>query len=503
MDAIDSFLNHVTMYRLALIGLSGVAALSVILSLFGWLPYTGFELLFSLILLIIAARAANAVGALFTKASPTPESAYITALILFFILAPLQSAPDTLMLMAVAAVAMLSKYLIAINQKHLFNPAAFAVFAFSVFGSGIAVWWVANPILLPFVLVLGLLIVRKLRRFDLFWSFAIMAALVLMIRSLLSGIDIGNAASQLFVSGPLIFFGTIMVTEPQTTPPTRANRLVYGGLIGLFFSLVFQYGTLSATPELALLIGNAYSFIVGRQRRIKLRFQSSAPLTREVYELTFVSETPVKFRPGQYMEWTMPHRKSDGRGIRRHFTIASAPSDPFVRVGVRMPVESSTYKDALRELRNGAVVTATGVDGDFVLPEDPDRKIACIAGGIGITPFVSMFRELAAQHARRDIVLIYAAATPLDFVYRDEIDSYKDAIGLCIIYLPTDFAEISNWEGSSGYVTNELIKKAVPDFATRAWYLSGPDALVKDYRWLIHGMGVRNHDIFTDYFPGF
>jgi ferredoxin-NADP reductase len=503
MDFIDSFLNRITMYRLTLFGLSGLAIISIAFCLVGWLPYTGFQLLISLILLLIAARAANAVGALFTKASPTPESSYITALILFFILAPVQSAHDALFLMLAAAVAMFSKYIIAINKKHLFNPAAFAVFIFSVLGSGIAIWWVATPVMLPFTIILGFLLVRKLRRADLFFTFAITAIIVFLVRALISGVDVPTAAIQLFTSWPLIFFGTIMLTEPQTTPPEKTDRFIYGGIAGLLFSLSFQFGTLSATPEFALLVGNIYSCFVSKHHRFKLRYQSSTQLTRDTYELNFVPETSTSFEPGQYMEWTMPHRTSDKRGVRRYFTIASDPSDPFIRLGVRMPVESSTFKDSLKNLKKEEVLSATGIAGGFTLPKDPNQKIACIAGGIGITPFMSMFRHLAAQSARRDIVLIYAAATPLDFAYQKEIDSFKDSIGLRVIYLPTDFSEMTGWDGPSGYVTNALIKKEISDFASRQWYLSGPDAMVKNYKWLVRGMGIPGKSIRTDYFPGF
>ncbi len=503
MDFIDSFLNKITMYRLTLWGLSLLAALSIAFTLFGWLPYTGFELLTSLLLLLIAARAANAVGALFTKATPTPESAYITALILFFILQPIQSSQDALFIMLAAAIAMLSKYIIAVNKKHLFNPAAFAVFVFSVFGSGIAIWWVATPIMLPFVIILGFLLVRKLRRADLFWSFAVVATITFLVRSLLSGVDLLSSASLLITSFPIIFFGTVMLTEPQTTPPNRVDRLIYGGLVGILFSIAFQVGPVSETPQFALLVGNIYSFFVSRYKRFNLRFQSITPLARDSYELVFVPETVVSFAPGQYMEWTSPHKKKDSRGVRRYFTIASAPSDPFIKLGLRMPVESSSFKDSLKNVKKNTVLSASNVAGGFTLPKDPNQKIAAIAGGIGITPFMSMFRHLAAQNAKRDIVLIYAAATPLDFAYKEEIDSFKDSIGLRVHYLPTDLIELGDWKGPSGYLTNVMIQKDIPDYTSRHWYLSGPDAMVKNYKWLVRGMGVPATSIKTDYFPGF
>jgi ferredoxin-NADP reductase len=520
MNFIDAFLNRITMYRLVLLSLVVLVIVSIGCSMLGALPFTPFSLLFSVLILVLAARISNAAFALFTQATPTPESAYITALILFFILAPVQSATQSLYLALAAVIAMLSKYVFVVGKKHIFNPAAFSVFVFSVFGSGIATWWVATPVLLLFTTVIGLLIVRKLRRFDVFFTFIAVAMIVFIARAgaampsgapLISAAPLIPATLQFLTSFPLIFFGAIMLMDPQTMPSSKSGCRWYAVLVGLLFSLSFEFRfgflILSATPEFALLVGNLYSFIVGARRRIELSFHSvEMPLKdkrKGVYEYTFVPHTAFRFQPGQYLEWTIPHGSPDKRGIRRYFTISSAPSDPFVRVGIHVPPESSTFKDALGALTKGTVVSAANVAGEFVLPRDPNESVAAIAGGIGITPFMSMFRQLAVDRRRRDIVLIYTAASPLDFAYQDELDSIKDSIGLRVLYLPTDFEELTNWAGPSGFLTSDFIRKEVRDFKTRHWYLSGPTGTVDSYTSLLRALAVPRSSIKTEHFPGF
>ena len=512
MNPIDKFLNDITMYRLTMFGLGILALVTIVCAFFGWLPFTALDLLLSLVALLFGTYASNSLFALFTKAAPTPESAYITALILFFICTPLQSANDAVLLILAAVIAMASKYIIVWNKKHIFNPAAFAALAFTLAGSGLASWWIATPILLPFVLIIGLLVVRKLRRFDLFFTFIAVATVVFLVRSYLGGTPPVTAFLQFLTSWPLFFFGTFMLTEPQTAPPQKSDRFIYGGIIGLLFSLAFNFGPLTATPELALIVGNIYSYAVSMRRRISLRFHSVTKLSREIYEFAFDPNVQLKFQAGQYVEWTLSHKPTDKRGIRRFFTVASAPEDPVVRLGVRVPPESSHFKDALLAFseppKKGGIsiepiVSITGLAGEFTLPQDPTQRMAMIAGGIGITPFMSMFRHLAMRHERRDMVLLYAAPTPADFAYNDEIEKIKDSIGLTVIYLPTDFTELSDWEGPSGNVTNVLIQKEIKDFKVRHWYLSGPQAMVENYSWLVRSMGVAKKDIKTDYFPGF
>ena len=90
------------------------------------------------------------------------ESTYISALILALIITPLQSYNDLWFLGWAAVLAMASKYILGIKGKHLFNPVAFAVALTYFTINQSASWWVGNATMLPFVLVGGLLVVRKI-----------------------------------------------------------------------------------------------------------------------------------------------------------------------------------------------------------------------------------------------------------------------------------------------------------------------------------------------------
>lgn len=502
MKTIDAFLNGITMYRLVLLSLWFLAVVSLVLAFFRVLPFTALQLSVSLLVLVFTAWLSNKVLALFARAAPTPESSVVTGLILFFIFAPVHSIGNALVLAGFACIAMASKYILAYKRKHIFNPAAVAALIASVLGGGLATWWVGMPLLLPFVALIGFLIVRKLRRFDLVLTFLLVASVVFAVRVLLSGTSLTLGLEQFLLSWPLIFFATVMLTEPQTTPPQGSDRLIYATIVGLFFSLAFKIGPVSATPELALFVGNIFSYAVSFRNRIVLTLKEVVPLTRDIFEFVFLPNTAFTFEPGQYAEWTLSHRSSDKRGVRRFFTIASAPEDPFVRVGMRVPVEGSTFKSRLHTLTPGSRISMTGVAGGFTLPEDPNEKIAAIAGGIGITPFMSMFRHLAERHEHRDITLIYSATSPLDFAYKEELEEIAPSIGLTIVYLPTDYTELTSWEGKSGYLSEAIIREDISDFADRTWYLSGPNAMVTSYKELIQSLGVSRLRIRTDYFPG-
>jgi len=61
-----------------------------------------------------------------------------------------------------------------------------------------------------------------------------------------------------------------MITEPLTTPPTRRGRVAYGALVGALFAPAIHIGAIYSSPELALLVGNIFSFIISPKGNVFL-----------------------------------------------------------------------------------------------------------------------------------------------------------------------------------------------------------------------------------------
>ncbi len=491
MNILDSFLNRITMYRLLLLGLTALAAYAWVLSVFGFLSYPWWALLGSLVILWIACAGSEYILAMLFHRPVNIESQWITAFILFFTLAPLASVSDALLVALAGVLAIASKYILVIHKRHLFNPAAASLLIMTLAGTGLASWWVAAPVLLPGVAILGLLIVRKIHRFDALLSFVLAAAAVLIFSGFMQGRDPIATVQTLLLSWPLVFFGTIMLTEPFTMPPSRPLRIVYGVIVGALFSSQFHFGFLYATPQFALIMGNLYAYIVGSKQKLSLRFKSKQMLSPTVYEFTFTPDQQLDFEAGQYMEWTLEHKKPDARGNRRYFTVASAPHEAEVRLGARIGEKSSTFKNALMALAPGGTLAAGSVSGDFTLPKDASKKLVFIAGGIGITPFISMIRHMIGKEEKRNVTLLYAANTADDFAYKNILDEAASTIGLKVAYL------------AGVKITEETLRTYAPTIAEHTFYISGPEGMVRAYKTLLRNMGVPARQIKTDYFPGF
>src|SRR6185295_8515977 len=139
-----------------------------------------------------------------------------------------------------AVLAMASKYILAIRGKHLFNPAAFAVALTALTIDQTASWWAGTPVMLPWVLIGGLLIARKMRRFDMIASFGLAVLVTVVPASLLNQESIVTGLRDTLLYSPLLFFAFIILTEPLTAPPARGSRLVYGALVGVLFTPQFH-----------------------------------------------------------------------------------------------------------------------------------------------------------------------------------------------------------------------------------------------------------------------
>lgn len=491
------------MYRLVLYYVLILWLVAFVFSVFGFIPYTPVEILASAVFIALVCLVVNYVFAQVFVVPSNLESVYITVLILALIISPAKSVDGLQFLGLAALVAMSSKYILALNKKHIFNPAALAVVIAGLIINDSANWWVGNLYMAPFVLLGGLLVVRKIKRSDLVLSFLVVSFATILGFSFFKGGDMLVVLEKVLFHSSVLFLGFVMLTEPMTTPPTKGLRVIYGALVGFLFAPFIHLGSVYSTPELALLVGNIFAFAVSPKKKLILELKEKVPVAADVYDFLFKSDQKLVFKPGQYMEWTLGHGGPDIRGIRRYFTIASSPTEEDVRMGVKFYPNSSSFKQSMLRLRPGETVVASQLAGDFVLPKNKDEKLVLIAGGIGITPFRSMIKYLLDIKEKRDIILFYSNRAPGDIVYKDVFDLAKRQLGIKIIYTVTDMPFPKSWRGERGMIDGQMIQRSVPDYKERMFYLSGPHSMVVAFDKTLQEMGVKKQQIKKDYFPGF
>ena len=503
MRYIDALLNRITMYRLVLYYLTVLLVCACIEGAFGILSYNPLYLLFSLTLLIAVCWITNTICAYVWQVPTNTESVYITAFIIALIMTPAAPSMSFMALIGAGIVSQSSKYILTVRHKHLFNPVAIGVATVSfIFGTS-ASWWVAGTLyLMPMVLVGGLLIVHKLRRFDMVLTYIATAIVVGIIPTVLNNGNVPSFALRLLEHTPIFFFAFIMLTEPLTTPARAGARMWYGGIIATLATPWLHLGGVYFTPETALLVGNIFSYFTSSPFKKLATLKAINTLATDTYEYVF--DAHAQFLPGQYAEWTLTTPLNDSRGNRRYFTLASSPTESDLRITVKMYEPKSAFKQSLHSLKIGDSVLVGNIAGDFILPKEEKQKLCFIAGGIGITPFRSQIQFLVDTHQKRDIVLLYSNRTQEEIAYDEILDNaaYVNK-SFRVVHTLTDIFPMTSWMGERSRIDAKFIERVVPDYSERLFMISGPHAMVAGCKSELLSLKIPQSHILTDYFPGF
>src|ERR1035437_9590818 len=127
---------------------------------------------------------------------------------------------------------------------------------------------------------------------------------------------------------------------------------------------------------------------------MKLSLMQKKTESPDVESFIFKPSESIIWKAGQFFHYVLHHEPTDDRGSDRWFTISSAPFEKNVMITTRLtPDKGSSFKKKLTSLKIGKTIEVSNIDGDFTV-DDPTKEHVFIAGGIGITPFRSILKDL-------------------------------------------------------------------------------------------------------------
>ncbi|HSE56807.1 MAG TPA: PAS domain-containing protein [Candidatus Paceibacterota bacterium] len=222
---------------------------------------------------------------------------------------------------------------------------------------------------------------------------------------------------------------------------------------------------------------------------------SRKEIAEHTVEVTFaVPAHDFEFQAGQYVRITIPELTiPDPRGNYRDFSIVSSPNERAAfTIAVR--ASESGFKKTLLELPLGSEVQVTGPHGEFTLPKNPDRPIVYIAGGIGITPFMSHFQFAFEEQLAYKFIVLYSNTALANTPYLAELDNFaKQHHDFTVekIFAPIEEKHI-----------RERIM-GVMEITTPLWFLAGPPAMISLVRKILLALGVSEGTIHIEEFLGY
>jgi len=230
--------------------------------------------------------------------------------------------------------------------------------------------------------------------------------------------------------------------------------------------------------------------------------------TEEIAEGTmafhFTRPPGFEFRPGQSIDMTLVDPpETDGEGNTRAFSIASPPFENQLTVATRM--RDSAFKQVLRNASPGLEVKIESPGGSFTLHKNPTKPAVFLAGGIGITPFVSMARQAAKEKALQRLYLFYSNRRPEDAAFLDLLAALP-AENPNFNFIATMTAMEKSrrkWTGETGNIDRDMLLRHVPEPIGPIYYLAGPPEMVVAMRKTLMSAGVDEDDMRTEEFSGY
>ena len=209
------------------------------------------------------------------------------------------------------------------------------------------------------------------------------------------------------------------------------------------------------------------------------------------------------FTPGQSINLFLPEGFPGETGDRqRAFSLVSAPREDRLTIATRM--RKSAYKQPLAAAPPGAKVRIVGPTGSMALHDEPGRAIVMIAGGIGITPFISMLRSEAEKESPRPMALLYSNRRPEDAAYLDELRSLEQRLdGFHMVATMTGMKGAGGWDGETRRIDPEMVKAASDGLPKPHYYIAGTPDMCEAMRQMLDDMGIDDQDIHSEDFTGY
>lgn len=234
------------------------------------------------------------------------------------------------------------------------------------------------------------------------------------------------------------------------------------------------------------------------------KFVSKREIARDTSEFRFEKPGGFVFKAGNSFDWMLINpTEPDPEGNTRSFSSISAPFEDYIGLSTRM--RDTAFKRDLKGMVVGAEIKVEGPFGSFHLHHDTEKRAVFLAGGIGITPFISMIKEATHDKTDHKIILVYSDKTPEDIVYIPELQQLeKENPQFKLIVTMTRLEKATEpWITEVGRVNKEMLLKYLETFDNSVYYMAGPPEMVTNLRQTLMESGIDEDDMRWEEFSGY
>jgi ferredoxin-NADP reductase len=222
------------------------------------------------------------------------------------------------------------------------------------------------------------------------------------------------------------------------------------------------------------------------QRWKVVRITKETPDT-STFRLEPVEGKGISFRPGQFVNLILLDEKGGLKGSKP-YSIASSPLDTK---GIELTIKLSggQFTGQLSGLKEGAVVGLMGPFGSFTY-DDKIKDVVILTGGVGITPFRSLWRYINDKGLDTKVTIIYSCRTPADIAYMKELEELPARNKNIKVVLTCTREVPPSWNRLRGRINADMIRQAAGNLSSHDYYICGPTAMVIELEKALIDAGV-------------
>jgi ferredoxin-NADP reductase len=207
---------------------------------------------------------------------------------------------------------------------------------------------------------------------------------------------------------------------------------------------------------------------------------------------------PFSYLPGQFLTVAVP---VDGTPVKRSYSIASSPTrHDYAEITVKHEEGGVVSSFLHARVTVGYLVECSGPAGTFIFTGRECTCILLIAGGVGITPLMSVLRYLLDRSWSGDIFLLYGCRTPQDIIFREELEYLQRRHPNLRVVVTVSHPEGTDWQGPTGRITKELLAAFGPDLPSRYVHICGPVPMMEAVKQMLAELGMPRERIKTEAF---
>ncbi|MBI5077795.1 MAG: FAD-dependent oxidoreductase [Candidatus Yonathbacteria bacterium] len=227
-------------------------------------------------------------------------------------------------------------------------------------------------------------------------------------------------------------------------------------------------------------------------RHFPARLSEKKIIAENTAELTFaVSDPDFSFKAGQYVSVEIPSLSEAAAPDRYHdFSIASSPLNPK-EISIAFRISKSIFKTALLALPIGGTVNIDGPKGVLVLPDTNVSPLIFVAGGIGITPLISMIRMATETSLSQQITLLYCNTSKEMTAYAEELSILEKQNPHFVL------------RSLIGAPDEKLFAPYMQKTSKSFWYIVGAPAMTAVVKQILKNFDIMDPQVRIEEFSGY